>query len=132
MLSPSGLMQSGLERSDRDIRCTLRSLVPRLKRFTKDVGQDLLTPCSHNSSFTLEQISSVVKTRVTSPVRRCGPGHPSRAKIGAMVNAAESRRHLECRSFKTRTTDHYTQVDCSPFGILFPAWAACFHPGNLT
>ena len=35
---------------------------------------------------TLEQVSSVVKTRVTSPVRRCGPGHPLRAKIGAMVN----------------------------------------------
>jgi hypothetical protein len=43
--------------------------------------QDLLTLCSHNSSFTLEQVSSVVKTRVTSPVRRCGPGHPLRARL---------------------------------------------------
>lgn len=37
---------------------------------------------------------------------------------------AKSRRHLECRSFKPRTTDHYTQVDCSPCGTLFPALAA--------
>jgi len=37
---------------------------------------------------------------------------------------AKSRRHLECRSFKPRTTDHYTQVDCSPFGTLFPALTA--------
>jgi len=94
------------------------------ERFRSEATELTTTPCSHNSSFTLEQISSVVKTRVTSPVRRCGPGHPLRAKIGAMVNAAKSRRHLECRSFKTRTTDHYTQVDCSPFGILFPALAA--------
>ena len=54
---------------------------------------------------TLEQVSSVVKTRVTSPVRRCGPGH-HRVQGWRDGELAKSRRHLECRSFKPerRTT----------------------------
>jgi hypothetical protein len=44
------------------------------------------TAASITAVHTLEQVSSVVETRVTSPVRRCGPGYPSRARVGAMVN----------------------------------------------
>lgn len=58
----------------------------RLRKFTKGWSGICCNGRSHNRSFTLEQVSSVVKTRVTSPVRRCGPGHLSRANTGAIVS----------------------------------------------
>jgi hypothetical protein len=45
-------------------------------------GAELVaTPAPTTAVHTLEQVSSVVKIRVTSPVRRCGPGHPLRARL---------------------------------------------------
>jgi hypothetical protein len=59
--------------------------------FTRE-GAESVATSAPQQQYTLEQFSSVVETRVTSPVRRCG--------------SKESRRHLECRSFKPerRTT----------------------------
>jgi hypothetical protein len=60
---------SGLERSDR-------------KESSPGTGAEFVaTPAPIAAVHTLEQVSSVVETRVTSPVRRCGPGHPSRATL---------------------------------------------------
>jgi hypothetical protein len=45
-----GVASNGKAAAESASRYALLSKVPRLKTFTKDVGRDLLTPCSHSSS----------------------------------------------------------------------------------
>ena len=44
-----------------------------------------------------------------------GAGRSARTKLSIWIDWL--RRHLECRSFKLRTTDHYTPFECSLYGI---------------
>ena len=50
------------------------------KRFAAKRQRAMATPVPFAAVKTLEQISPVVETRVTSPVRRCGSGQPIASK----------------------------------------------------
>jgi len=82
--------------------------------------------CNHPlplQQFYVEQITSVVKTRVTSPVPQVR-ARPAITRIIGEIVGQESRRHLECRSFKPERRTTTLRVDCSPFGICFQRLAA--------
>ena len=107
------------------------SLLPWLRSFLAEGGfirteQNLLQHLLPLQYGRWKQISSVVETRVTSPVRRCGNDERIARKRGR--ESLQSRRHLECRSFnlERRTTTpglivprmgFASSVGCSIFNV---------------
>jgi hypothetical protein len=72
-------------------------LRPRLRRNEDKEAGSVNTPPPLQQFRRWSKFSSVVETRVTSPVRRCG--NDERSRVSAAGNRWQSRRHLECRSF---------------------------------